>query len=546
MIMKLKSFIYILIPAALFMSCKDQLDVQNPNQPTPESAATESGIISLSQGGVYINGFKDLKYQDGVYGQFWSGAMGFHEIMGDVVGAEAANAFLNQIGCPNSVTLDNGTVVLNPNSPKEQISMLREINRNSNQGSNTIYYEWGYMYNLIAACNKILEVVEEVDFTQDGPSKKATIQAWAYFWKGFAYSRIGSTYYAGIINDEAFATNNKYVTKENIIAESNKNYDKAATTLSGIPNSGAYTQTISKIIPSFFQVGKGGPPTVDMWKRNINTLKARNILVNKTVKTMTASDWQSILTLVNDGTKPTDKVFTGRSNVNGDFMAAASTVAGKTQSSLAGGNTYKLSERWVQEFKAGDKRLANNVKQTKTWTGNSDRGNAFNTRYTLVSGGLGLSGVVIFADIAPGAYELYLTSTSEENELMKAEALINTGQIEQGLAIIDAVRAISGAGLTAVAGTGLTLAQAKEELRSERRIMLAFRGLSFYDARRWGVIDPLAQGGGRTGAVVLTTTGVVNTNAKVDYNFLDYWDVPDNELAYNPAGDGSAPVKNPK
>jgi hypothetical protein len=32
--------------------------------------------------------------------------------------------------------------------------------------------------------------------------------------------------------------------------------------------------------------------------------------------------------------------------------------------------------------------------------------------------------------------------------------------------------------------TGLTLAQAKEELRKERRIALALRGLSFYDARR--------------------------------------------------------------
>ena len=29
------------------------------------------------------------------------------------------------------------------------------------------------------------------------------------------------------------------------------------------------------------QVGNGGVPTVDMWKRNINTMLARNILVNK-------------------------------------------------------------------------------------------------------------------------------------------------------------------------------------------------------------------------------------------------------------------------
>jgi hypothetical protein len=72
---------------------------------------------------------------------------------------------------------------------------------------------------------------------------------------------------------------------------------------------------------------------------------------------------------------------------------------------------------------------------------------------------------------------------------------------------------------------------------------LAFRGVSFYDARRWGLTE---KGSGRTNAVVLDKTGVVNTKATIHYNFLDYYDVPDNELAYNPAGSGSAPTKNPK
>jgi hypothetical protein len=283
-----------------------------------------------------------------------------------------------------------------------------------------------------------------------------------------------------------------------------------------------------------------------MWKKSINTMKARNILVNKTVAAMTTADWNSILTLTNNGLQATDKVFTGRSNVNGDFISGTETVAGKTQHALAGGNTYKLSERWVQEFKAGDQRKDNNVEQTTTWIGNSDRGNVFNTRYTLVSGGLGLPGVVVIADIDPGAYELYLAGTWEENELMKAEAKIRTGDINGGLAHIDAIRTAQGAGLAAVSGTGLTLAQALEELRRERRVVLAFRGLSFYDARRWKVIDPMAQGGGRTGAVVISNSGAVNTNATIEYNFLDYWDVPGNELAYNPPLSGSAPIKNPK
>jgi len=46
--------------------------------------------------------------------------------------------------------------------------------------------------------------------------------------------------------------------------------------------------------------------------------------------------------------------------------------------------------------------------------------------------------------------------------------------------------------------------------------------------------------------VVIDKAGVVSTNATINYGFLDYWDVPDNELAYNPPASGSAPVKNPK
>jgi starch-binding outer membrane protein, SusD/RagB family len=68
-----------------------------------------------------------------------------------------------------------------------------------------------------------------------------------------------------------------------------------------------------------------------------------------------------------------------------------------------------------------------------------------------------------------------------------------------------------------------------------------------YDSRRWGYLDDIATGGtGRTNAVVVSSTGVLNTKATINYNFLDYWDVPDDELALNPAADGSAPVQNPK
>lgn len=535
-----------ILGATLSMTaCKKDLDISNTNLPTPQSAQNEAGVISLAQGSIYRNGFYDLKYSDGVYGRFWAGATGFQELMGDVIGAEAANAFLNQIGCPNKVTLDNGTVVLNPSAINTQYALLRNINNNQQQGSNATFYEWAYMYNMITAANSILKIAESTTFTGAGAAtKKATIQAWAYWWKGYAYARIGSIYYAGLIQNATTTeatTNGNYVTKEAIITESNANFDKCVTALAGATSSTDYTAVLGKLLPSFVQKGKGGVLTTAMWLRNINTMKARNILVNTTKAAMTATQWQSILTLVNNGITATDYIFTGRTDPNGDFLGT--TIADKIQSQGNATNTYKLSERWVQEFRAGDKRKDNNVRTLpNVGIFNTDRGNSFNTRYSLTNGGSGLAGVVVYANLAAGANEITLCGTYEENELMKAEALIQTNQIDLGVKSIDNVRAYQGAGLAALPA-GMTQAAAYEELRSERRIALAFKGLSFYDARRWEIIAPDKS---RTGCNVISAAGVLNTNATIVYGFLDYWDVPDNELAYNPAAAGAAAVKNPK
>jgi hypothetical protein len=530
-------------------ACKKDLDITNVNSPTPNSAQTESGAIALAKGTIYLNGFYNLKYSDGVYGRFWAGAIGFSEIMGDVIGAEAANAFMNQIGCPNKVTLDNGTVVTNPSNPKTQYELCRYANQNAQGGSNTTFYQWAYSYNMITSANTILDLVSKVEFSgANAATKKATLQAWAYWWKGFAYGQIGSMYYAGIIQNETTAaakTNGNYVTKEAIITESNANYDKCVNALAGVTDAATYNAIMAKVLPNYVQIGKGGVLTTAEWNRTINTMKARNILVNTLKDEMTATQWSAILALTSNGVKSTDKIFTGRSDANGDFLGTGISVADKTSQNAATGstNTYKLSERWIQEFRAGDKRFDNNVlKLASVGLFNTDRGNAFNTRYTLKNGGAGMAGVITYSNQAAGANEISLAATFEENELMKAEASIMTGKIDDGVKAIDAVRTYQGAGLTAIA-TGLSQADAYEELRSERRIALGFKGLSFYDARRWDVINPAK---GRSNAVVVSFTGAVNTKAKIVYGYLDYWDVPDNELAYNPAAAGSAPTKNPK
>ena len=550
----MKKYIILFFTIALsgvIISCKKQLNVKNPNQPTPESAKSESGILALSQGGIYFNGLGagSLKY-GGFNGSFWNDPVSYHDLMGDVIGVEAANQYINQWSCPDWVIIDNATKILNPNSPYKQILTMRAINRNANASDNPVYYEWGYMYSLIGSCNGILALVDDIKYSGDEATKKNTIKAWAYWWKGYAYSRIGSFYYAGIINDVSGATNGNYVTKEKIIDEANVNFDKCVTALNAATNAGDYQTVLGKIIPGFFQVGLGKVPSVAEWKRNINSLKARNILINTPSATMSAAQWANIKTLASDGIKLADNVFTGRSNESADFMSANSgTTAAISVGSEPG---YRISERLINDFKPGDKRFTNNFKKkTSPWVGNTDRGNVFNTSWDLIDGGNGMPGVAVIGTRNVGEYELYIACSYEENRLMLAESKIYTGDIDGGLADIDAIRTYQGAGLAAVSGTGLTLAQAKEELRKERRISLVFRALSFYDARRWGVINDVSNGGGRTGVTVLSPTGpngsiVVNTNATINYNYLDYWDVPDNELVYNPPAAGSAPVKNPK
>lgn len=558
---KLKISLLTFLLAGLISSCKDDLDVLNPNQPDSKAIRTETGIISFGEG-IYITGFKDVKYYDGVPGYFWSGAIANHELMGDVIGTDIANIFINQIGCPDEVMLDNGSVLVNPNAPSKQIDFIRiTANVNSTGYQNSIYYEWAYMYNINNLSNTILANVDLVSYGGDAETKKSVLKAWAYWWKGFAYSRIGSIYYAGLIIDNAngeeiTGTNGNYVSKEAIIAEANSNLDKAYAILGGLSANADYNAVMQGLIPSFNRVGKGGVLTPAMWQRNINTLKARNALVNTRVKNMTPEQWNEILTLTSNGVASSDFVFTGRTNATGDFLAP---TTGSVSAKTAGTSTYKISERLIQDFKPGDKRFTNNFKiRVKSATdatvapyiGETSRGNAFFTRWELInrgaSGAGGEASVIKFADQNAGGYELFLASSYEENALMRAEALIHTSSIEDGLALIDAVRTSQGAGLAAVAGTGLSSDEAKEELRKERRIALLFRALSFYDARRWGVIDPVSAGGGRKNAVALSRTGAVNTNATINYNFLDYWDVPDNEIVYNPPMPGSAPTTNPK
>ena len=549
-------FIIALLAAFALLSCKKELNVGNPDQPTLEAnVKTETGLIALTTGAVYINGIGNGNL--GWLGNsYCSLPYGYSELLGDMVSAEAANQIVNIINIPDYYILDNGDKVVN-DAPMRTVVRTNNTRPGTSQGNNAFYYIWVANYALNNACNTVLSKVDAVTYTGNADVKKKTISAFCYFWKGWAYSNLGSQYYAGLITNTPSNTNGDYKTHEDIIAESNANFNKAAgiliTIAAGDPD---YISVLGKLIPSFNQVGHGGVPSTAEWIRNINTMLARNIVVNKlspfvhgnpdatitgsSMSAMTAADWTNVLTLAGNGIQQGDIVFTGRSaSVNGYMGTSGGSVAAETTGPSSPA-TFKVGMRFIQNFKTGDKRFTNNFGIDPY-----PMAATFSTLYDQIDSGRKMPGVYVYGyKSAAGAYEAYLAGSYEENTLMLAEANIRSGNIEAGLGFVDDVRNYMGAGLAPVKGTGLNLAQALTEFTRERRVALVYRGLSFFDSRRWGWIYDISKGGGVFGQYVLEGT-TLNTNATINYNFLDYWDVPADESDLNPPTASSAPVKNP-
>lgn len=552
---------FCVLSAALLLmassSCKKQLDVLNPNAPTfGVNVTSEAGITAYAKGGIYWNGFN--------YGNAWLGdsyfslPWGYRELMGDVVGGgQGSNNQTTTMGVPDKFQADpaNAATIFVNTSP-QATGIIRAFNTAAatSNANNALYYEWTSMYAMINACNLMVENLGKVQLTVD---KASTIKAWSYWWKGYAYAQIGTLYYAGLVVDQSNTIVNNYVKQSDIIIESNRNLNLAATTLLAITNQGDYSSIIAQLIPLQCQVGLGSALSSAEWIKSINTMLARNIVLNKlapyvngnpaaainksSIPSMSAGDWAIVIDLCNKGIQKGDHVFTGRtSSANSFFTPNTGSVASMCTASNQN-TTYKVSERLVQQFKLTDKRRANFSTSSGTFFGDA---NTNSTRYSLIDGiDSSLMGIPILGSVQVGGLEIFIGPTFEENELMLAEAKIRTGSIPAGLVSIDNVRAYQGAGVTALAGSDLTLTMALKELTMERSAALAFRGLSFFDNRRWGWTYSIANGGGRYNCTLLYS-GNIYTNSTIDYNFMDYWDVPADETDKNAPATGSAMVKN--
>lgn len=530
--MKKLNILFVAFTLFLSTACdKESLDLINPNEPGMTALETEQGLIRASLG---------IYEKFGL--EYWWLALNNHDLMGDAYASHVGNFAWRWLNQPTSMTLSDGTVITPP-AGGSQPDEMRNRNSRAFSNDNQFYNEWLAVYLVNNQANMLLEILESENLSLSGNAeeKKKIVEAWAYWWKGFAYSRIGSLYIAGIITDVFNETNDNYVTNTEMIAAANANFDKAISVLQTLSATETYIEFLGGMIPSFTKVGNGGALTPEEWIRNINTYKARNLLVNKSVNDLSAGDLAAIKSLAENGIRQGDKIFTMRSASENDLV---SLTAWQPYRSLAGWSY--ISERLIQEFYPGDDRFTRNfyIPANGYWQLNpGSRGFQYSTRFNIIpieSGG-------DYSTTVTGLAEIPVGGSFEENELMLAEAKIRAGDIEGGVAHIDAVREFQRAGLAPLTGQGLSQEEALEHLRRERRVGLLNKGVAFYDARRVGYLKPVSQGGGRHGAVLLypnaNNEAALDTNVTINYNYLEWWDVPMNELEFNAPRQGSAPVE---
>ncbi|MEM1321878.1 MAG: RagB/SusD family nutrient uptake outer membrane protein [Bacteroidota bacterium] len=529
----------ILLCLGFTLSCTDDLEVVNPNAPTLEVLETEEGLVRFAAS-TYLSGF-GTSFDANNSNFIWQ-VQAIHESMGDNICTPWGNFGYRWVNQPTSVTLDDGTVVPPPQG-LPQPEQLTSLNSRSVGELNAFRYEWAAMYRLNNIQNNLLAFLDGHSADQ---GIKDALTAWAYFWKGMAYSRIGLMYSAGLIIDDpnpnvplVTSVDGNFVDNTAMLAEAETNWGLAESAFNAITDAAALQDVLSRVIPDFMYDDPADLPDAAGFIRIINTLRARTLMSSQKTADMGRTEWEAILALANAGMEMSDVPLYIRGATANDPI----TDEGLYPHGMAAGLWHFISMRHWQDYNDGDQRRDRNFSfdpdDVFFWPNPRGRGIHYGTDVEIVSIN---NGGDYFEVSEIGMANIILFGSWEENALIRAEALINTGDPEGGLALIDAVREFQTAGLMPMAGTNLSQAEAQEELRKERRTGLFLRGLAFYDARRWGITAPVAQGGGRSGAWVYDSEGNLNTNATIDYNYLDFFGVPANELDFNSPEPGSASV----
>src|SRR5580700_8106460 len=83
-------------------SCKKQLDVGNPNQPTiAQNVVDEGSLAQFGQGAVYVDGFQSSNAYNWLGSSYFSLNYGYSELLADLTGSTDANEIINTINIPS-------------------------------------------------------------------------------------------------------------------------------------------------------------------------------------------------------------------------------------------------------------------------------------------------------------------------------------------------------------------------------------------------------------------------------------------------------------
>ncbi|MEQ9263926.1 MAG: RagB/SusD family nutrient uptake outer membrane protein [Balneolaceae bacterium] len=517
--MKIFKSISLVAIVSLFIipACDNALDVQNPNEPTPEIVLSEEGLKRQATG-LYDAGDGWLEWV------FWQ----YHEHMGDNSVAPWVNNNFNRYhGNVELIIYNDGTEwspVVQSNDGRTQPEWLEFINdRNNSNGG--YEQEWAWAYQVQNEANIMLAALEEgVTFLgteAEGTAKANAYKAWAHFWKGYSYSRIGLLHSQGlIVNGTTSSTNNDYVSRQAIIAESQRQYDLALETIS------SFDAISAAVVPAIFPTNL----TAASMAQNINTLKARNILLGKFRDELTADDFTQVRTLTQSGLTSNDGAFL----IDSDNATYVNTITYPYRMAI---NWSNPSARVVQVLsKNGDARSARFV---------NNGFSTFQNRVTQPNVNTPWGALPPYAGTNVGDAPMFFAS-AEENLMMQAEAELGLGDAAAAATLINTVRNMP----LQQAGLPDLVAATEQDLRDERRASLFMRGLAFYDARRFNELKSRADGGGVSGVWVyrldpVTQALVLEDNSTIYYNFVEYWDVPDAETDFNAIpGDGTPDAGN--
>lgn len=142
---------------------------------------------------------------------------------------------------------------------------------------------------------------------------------------------------------------------------------------------------------------------------------------------------------------------------------------GANRDPRANASIYFVGDQWLDE-------------PVRTFTGNSPTGYG---QRKYIRRGPGPDGTAVFED---GSQDFYVIRFADVL-LMRAEALVETGDLSGAASLVNEVRArVNMPSVQDVEGIG-SQSQMRDIVRHERRVELAFEGLRFMDLKRWNTVQ---------------------------------------------------------